>query len=227
MKRGKFIVIEGIDASGKTTQYNLLKGKLKGIKLRSITADFPRYYKSKWGKLVGRYLEGEFGELDEINPHLTVLPYMIDQYTWSRDIGAPWLNKGGWILSNRYFTSNVHQIAKLRAKAQKEFRNWIWPLGYKELGMLKPDLVIFIDTAPSVTMKLNKEKEDRKYLRGKREDIAEDHWGHQKAAYEEYKRTVKMNNWWVSVPGIRDAKKDFSAEIHNNLWNLVRKRLIL
>ena len=46
------------------------------------------------------------------------------------------------ILSNRYFTSNVHQIAKLKTSAQKKYRDWLWPAGYEDLGILKPDLVI-------------------------------------------------------------------------------------
>jgi len=67
-KRGEFIVIEGIDGSGKTRQFKLLEQRLRSIKNKLITTDFPRYYESKWGELVGRFLTGEFGKLEEVNP---------------------------------------------------------------------------------------------------------------------------------------------------------------
>lgn len=225
MTQGKFIVIEGIDGSGKTKQFELLKQRL-GKKHELLTTDFPRYYESKWGELVGRFLAGEFGKLEEVNPYLSVLPYMMDQYTWSRDVGAPWVKKGGWILSNRYFTANVHQIAKLKTINQKKYRDWLWPMGYKELGLLKPDLVIFIDTPPEVARKLNLRKGKRAYIKRKKRDIAENHWEHQKAAYREYKRTVAQNREWVSVAGIQNAGLDYSGKIHEDIWQLVEKKLL-
>jgi dTMP kinase len=220
-KKGLFIVIEGIDGSGKTTQYELLKKKLESLNFRILTAEFPRYYSSTWGKLVGRFLSGEFGDLDKVSPYLAVLTYMMDQYTWSRDIGVPWIRKGGWILTNRYFTSNIHQIAKLKTRAQKAFREWLWPAGYDGLGILRPDLVIFIDTTPRVAKALINNKKERSYLRGKRKDIAEKDWNHQVSAYREYKRAVKAYDWWVEVPGVRNPSQDFSDEIHKNVWKII------
>lgn len=144
-KRGKFIVLEGIDGSGKDTQFRLLQKRFKKEGYRFLLADFPRYYDSRWGELVGHFLAGEFGSLKGVSPYLAALPYMLDEYTWTRDIGIPWIEKGGLIISNRYFTSNVHQIAKLKTSSQKKYRDWLWTAGYKDLGILKPDLVIFVD----------------------------------------------------------------------------------
>jgi len=224
-ERGKFIVFEGIDGSGKTSQFKLLKQKLKGEIYQLLTPNFPRYYESMWGKLVGRFLTGEFGKLDEVSPYLAVLPYMMDQYTWSRDIGIPWIEKGGLILSNRYFTSNVHQVAKLNTTSQKKYRDWLWPMGYKELGLLKPDIVIFVDTKPPVARKLNLKKGVRVYTKRKKRDIAETHWEHQKAAYREYKRMVRNYSWWISVPGVKDVRNDYRDIIQEDIWNIVRKLL--
>lgn len=225
-KRGKLVVIEGIDASGKNTQFKLLQNKLESLNFELLTASFPRYYSSAWGKILGRFLAGEFGELDEVSPYLAVLPYMMDQYTWSRDFGDPWIKKGGWILLNRYFTSNVHQIAKLKTRSQKKFRDWLWPAGYDDFGILRPDLVIFIDTEPSVCKQLNLTKQKREYLKGKKEDIAEKNWDHQVAAYREYQRTVQAHDWWVRVTGVRDAEGDYSNKIHEEIWRISRRRLL-
>ncbi len=122
MKKGKFIVIEGIDSSGKGTQFGLLSKRIKKLGKEVLTADFPRYYSSEWGKMVGQFLIGKFGKFENVDPHLAVLPYMIDQYTWARDIGKPWLQKGGTIVLDRYFTSNVHQVAKYNTLKRKKYR---------------------------------------------------------------------------------------------------------
>lgn len=225
-KRGKFIVLEGIDGSGKDTQFRLLEEKLKKEGYRVLVADFPRYYDSKWGQLAGRFLTGEFGSLEQVSPYLAVLTYMLDEYTWTRDTGLPWIEKGGIILSNRYFTSNVHQIAKLKTSAQKKYRDWLWPAGYKDLGILKPDLVIFVDTPPRVAKELVNTKKKRAYLKTQKKDIQEKKWDHQVSAYREYKRTAKMNRWWVEVSGVKDHRKDFSATIHEDIWKIVTSKIL-
>lgn len=221
--RGKFIVIEGIDSSGKGTQLALLSKKLKVLGKKVLTADFPRYYSSEWGKMVGQYLTGKFGKFENVDPHLAALPYMIDQYTWARDVGKPYLDKGGTIILDRYFTSNVHQVAKNKARAKKEFRNWIWPMGYRELGILKPDLVLFLNVPPNITKYLIKTKEGRNYLNGKKKDNAEKNWKHQWASYKEYLYMTKKEKTWVSVKCMTKNKIDLPKIIHERVWKEVSK----
>jgi len=203
MNKGRFIVIEGVDGSGKATQTRLLEDFLreKIDKDKLLVTAFPRYYTSEWGKLVGDFLSGKFGELKDVSPYLATLTYMLDQYTWSRDIGRKWIEAGGWILSDRYFTSNVHQIAKLNTRAKSDFRKWMWRMGWDELGIMKPDLVVFLDRSPKDSSKLTKKKDGRAYIKGKKRDIAEKDFNHQFRSYQEYLRTVKDNiNWWSAVP---------------------------
>jgi dTMP kinase len=223
MKRGLFIVIEGVDGSGKTTQFELLSGRLKRNTKKVVTADFPRYYDSVWGKMVGDFLKGKYGDFDKTNPYLVVLPYMLDQYTWSRDIGKKMIENGKIILSNRYFTSNNHQIAKLKGVEREKYRKWIWPTGYKQLGILEPDLVLFLDVDPKIAFKLNKTKKNRKYLNGKSEDEAEKRLYHQKAAYKEYKKTAKQFKYWRVIRCITKGKIDSPEVIHDRIWKEVSK----
>ncbi|KKQ43205.1 MAG: thymidylate kinase [Microgenomates group bacterium GW2011_GWC1_37_8] len=217
-KKGKFIVIEGIDSCGKGTQLNLLSKRINNLGKKILTADFPRYYSSEWGKMVGQFLTGKFGRFDVIDPHLAVLPYMIDQYTWARDIGFPWLKKGGNIILDRYFTSNVHQVAKSKTVAKKKYREWLWPMGYKELGILMPDLVLFLNVSPLVTKKLIKTKEDRGYLKGRKKDNAEKNWKHQWAAYREYLYMTKNEESWISIKCMAKGRIEQPEVIHERVW---------
>jgi dTMP kinase len=221
--RGKFIVIEGVDGSGKTTQFDLLYDRIKETQTKIMVVDFPRYYKSIWGKMVGELLIGKYGKFKDVDPHLAVLLYMLDQYTWSRDIGRPWIAKGGWILANRYFTSNVHQIAKLKGGARTKFRNWLWPSGYDDLGIVKPDRVIFLDVSPKVSLKMNKMKKERQYLNGKKQDLAERDREHQKAAYHEYLRTVTTTSYWTKVRCVAKGVTLSPEVIHERVWIQVEK----
>ncbi|OGM11210.1 hypothetical protein A2V80_02565 [Candidatus Woesebacteria bacterium RBG_16_39_8b] len=226
-EKGRFIVIEGADGSGKATQLKLLADKLNSLNKKVLLADFPRYYDSPWGELVGDFLSGKFGKFENVDPHLVVLTYMIDEYTWSRDIGRPWKNNGGMILSNRYFTSNVHQIAKLKTIAKKMYRNWLWRMGYKELGILKPDLVVFLDVPWQIGRKLIKKKKARLYLKGRKKDLAEIDIEHQKSAYQEYLYTVNHHREWIKIRCMSGGELDTPEVIHKRVWKLIDRRFKL
>jgi dTMP kinase len=196
--KGKFIVIEGTDGSGKSVQTQLFKEFLKKHDIALKTDDYPRYETSVWGKLVGRMLTGEFGDLFNISPYLAVLPYMIDEYWGSKQI-KKWVNKGKFVISNRYFTSNVHQVAKLTGEEQNKYRDWLWKTGWEEMKILKPDLVIVLLVDPEVSKDLIKKKGERNYIGGKGEDMAEKNLDHQRATYEEYQRMIKADKTWVAI----------------------------
>lgn len=148
-KRGKFIVIEGIDGSGKDTQTNLLVKKLKesGYKVRNF--DFPQYRKTFFGGAVGRFLKGEFGSLNEVNPYLASIVYAGDRWQAKDEINK-YLGMGYVVVSNRYVLSNLHQASKLKSKKRKEFWDFIENLEYKTYGVPKEDLDLILDVPVEV-----------------------------------------------------------------------------
>ena len=56
MKRGKIIVIEGPDASGKKTQFELLKQSFENMSIPFVTFDFPQYEETAGGILLDKIL---------------------------------------------------------------------------------------------------------------------------------------------------------------------------
>lgn len=229
MTEGKFIVIEGIDGSGKGTQTDLLVDRLKRTNLEVVTDDYPHYESSFWGRHVGRMLAKEFGNPMEVSPYLTALPYMLDEADGSRKIINPALESGKLVISNRYFTSNVHQIAKMRRREEREaYAEWLWKTGYDEMGIVKPNLVIVLLVDPPICRENVKKKAERKYTKGQVMDAAEEDFKHQMLSAEEYKKMVVNNpDWWVLVNCCRDGKLMSPEEINDLVWREIKIREII
>ena len=108
MKKGKFIVIDGTDGSGKATQTKLLVKKLRKEKYKVKLADFPQYNKKSAG-LVEEYLSGKYGTEKNVGPYVASIFYACDRYDASFKI-RKWLKEGNIVISNRYVTANMgHQ----------------------------------------------------------------------------------------------------------------------
>ncbi len=214
--RGKFIVIDGTDGSGKATQLEILRERLikEGNKVETI--DFPRYAESPFGKVVGMFLNGDFGKLNEINPYLIVLPYMLDQYVASRDEIDKWLAEGKIVLANRYVTTNfAHQTSKLKnGAAKKRYKEWLQNAAFNYLKMIEPDLVIILGVDPLIARKLIKKKETRVYTK-KKHDIAEKDLQQQIKTYKEYQKMCRERSNWQIIKCTWDHKikdKEIIAE---------------
>ena len=228
MIKGKFVVIEGIDGAGKGTQTELLVERLKKENKEVIVDDYPHYETSFWGKHVGRMLTGEFGQLFEINPYLAVLPYMLDEEDGSRKIISPALEDGKMVVSNRYFTSNVHQIAKRPENEREIYANWLWEAGYNQMGIKKPDLVLVLLVDPLICKENILKKAERNYTNGKGMDQAEENFNHQMESAKEYKKMAnKEPNLWVLIDCCRDGKLLPKEEINTIIFEEIKKRRIL
>lgn len=157
MNRDKqfFIVIEGIDGSGKATQAELLAQYLNhvaGIKTEKIS--FPRYESEACGP-IKMYLSGKFGSASEVNCYASSILYTVDRYASFREYFGPKMDEGYAIVADRYTESNmVHQASKAPKDKWDEIIDWIADLEYDKVGLPKPDLVIYLDVNPEVSKKL-------------------------------------------------------------------------
>ncbi|MBN1503175.1 dTMP kinase [Candidatus Woesearchaeota archaeon] len=227
MKVGKLIVIEGVDSSGKRTQSELLVKRLTKDGLAVAVADFPQYYDSFYGNLIGRYLRGEFGEVNEISPYLAALLYAGDRLE-ARDTIAKWLKEGKIIVANRYATSNLAFMgAKLKdRKKQDDFMEWVSQLEYNINKIPKPDIVIFLNVPVSITQDWIKNKEKRRYLGNKTKDIHEKDISYLAKVEQIYQRLVQDNDFWIQVDCVEKNKVLSIQEISEKVYSTVKKVLI-
>lgn len=197
-----FIVIEGLDGAGKSTQVELLTQYLmnKGKKCEFI--HFPTTDSEIYGDLISRFLRAEFGSLEQVNPYLVALLFAGDRYNLSKDINK-WLKDGKTVINDRYVYSNIgFQCAKLSSqKDVDKLFEWIFNLEFNYFKIPKPDLSIFLDVPFSFTkMRLteNRKGDDRKYLQGKI-DIHEANLDFQKKVRETYLIAIEKDDKFIRV----------------------------
>jgi dTMP kinase len=185
----KLFVIEGLDGSGKSTQINLLKDFLLSNGISCEYLHFPRTENPFFGELIARFLRGEFGSLNEVNPYLVAMLYAGDRKDAS-DLISSWLKKGKTVILDRYTYSNIaYQCAKFSDKNQRdELMNWILRLEFEHFAIPIPDLNIFLDVPFSFTknrLTVSRTGLDRTYLNGST-DIHESSLKFQKNVREMY-----------------------------------------
>lgn len=171
-----FIVLEGLDGAGKSTQVRMLREFLRSRGLESEYIHFPRFDAPVYGELIARFLRGEFGGVNQVDPYLVALLFAGDRAEAGPQIRR-WLADGKAVVLDRYVYSNVgFQCAKLADAAQRRrLAKWILDLEFGHNALPHPDLSLFLDVPFSFTeRKLSETRrgDDRAYLLGG-EDIHE------------------------------------------------------
>jgi len=190
---GRIIAIEGADGSGKATQSKLLFNNLKKKRLQALMLAFPNY-NSLTGKLVKKYLNNKFGDLE---PALAAVLYAGNRLEFKNRINKALLQRKTVII-NRYVGSNqIHQASRIHKVDRKKFINWIEDLEYKSFGLPKADLTIFLSVPTSFTKKLV-------IKRGNKADILEVDQKHQEAALTQGRSLAKLKGWKIIECVVRD-----------------------
>lgn len=198
----KLFVIEGVDGAGKSTQIKLLKDFFSNKGYACEYLHFPRTETPFFGELIARFLRGEFGSLNEVDPYLVAMLYAGDRKDASTMINN-WLSEEKIVLLDRYTYSNIaYQCAKLKDQpAQDRLMRWILSLEFDHFSIPKPDLNIFLDVPFAFAEKnLSKTRtgNDRNYLNGNR-DIHEESMTFQKMVRDIYLRVSGTDNRLVVV----------------------------
>lgn len=193
----KLFVIEGVDGAGKSTQIKLLGDFFSRKGYNCEYLHFPRTEAPYFGELIARFLRGEFGSLNDVDPYLVAMLYAGDRKDAS-DMISSWLKEGKIVLLDRYTYSNIaYQCAKLQdITAQDQLMKWILYLEFNHFAIPQPDLNIFLDVPFAFTQrKLSNTRtgDDRAYLNGTR-DIHEESLAFQKKVRDIYLKVAQTDD---------------------------------
>lgn len=185
----RFLVIEGLDGSGKSTQLKLLREHLRENGVQYKYLHFPRLEEGVYGQLIARFLRGEMGANDMVDPYLVALIFAGDRADASVQI-RKWMEEGNLVIVDRYVYSNIaFQCAKLdELKDQERLRDWILEFEFEYNRLPRPDLNLYLNVPFDFTkaqLNLDRNGEDRAYLRGER-DIHEENIDFQERVRQVY-----------------------------------------
>lgn len=230
MQKGKLVVIDGIDGSGKATQVKILKNRLtkEGFKVKTI--DFPKYDTNFFGKLIGEFLTGKYGDFVKMNSRAVSVLYAADRYESSSEI-KKWLESGCVVIADRYATANqIHQGGKISdLKERKDFMKWLDKMEYGVFKIPKPDLVLYLDVPYEVSKARLQEKaaiDKKKYLKGGK-DIVEENLRYLKDSRASALLLAKENKNWVKVECCSGKVCMNPDEVGEEVYKVVKKRLHL
>jgi dTMP kinase len=228
---GKFIVFEGIDGSGKSTQAKLLIKQLEREGYQTAFIDFPQYGKKSAG-LVEEYLNGKYGKAEQVGPYRASIFYACDRYDASFQI-REWLGQGKVVVADRYIGSNIgHQGGKIKNKKErKKFLRWLYNLEYGLFEIPKPDFSFILKVPPKIARSLSgkitdAEKKAKKkiYLGRKKRDIHEKDLGHlintersYLEAAQEFPQSFKV------IESFRQKRLLSPQELHQEIWEMIKK----
>ncbi len=214
---GKLLVLEGLDASGKETQAELLYNRLLKDGENIIKVNFPNYEEES-SVPVKIYLSGELGKSAyDVNPYAASTFFAVDRYISYKKHWEGFYKQGGIVLCDRYTTSNApHNGSKLSGKEREEYFSWLYDFEFKKMELPKPDVVFFLDMPVEFSEKLMETRKN-KFDQSEEKDIHERDRNYLKECYLAAKEAVSHYGWQV-IPCVSEGKLRTIEEIHNEIY---------
>lgn len=225
--RGLFLVLEGGDGSGKSSQIALLEEffRKSGLHVRAI--HFPRLDVRPYGTMIAEFLRGEYGSVDSVHPKLAALVYALDRAQAADELKSA-VAAGEVVICDRYIFSNIaYQCAKVRdPHARDALADWIERLEYGSHAIPRPGLTLYLDVPiefARANLRAEREGADREYLKGGR-DIHEASDSLQMRVREEFVRLAAEHAGEMGVVDCRgdDGRIADKATIHSRILDALR-----
>ena len=219
---GKLIVIEGTDGSGKSTQFRLLTQRLNQEGHVYQTLKFPQYSEPS-SALIRMYLGGEFGSNpSDVNAYAASAFYAVDRYASYKKVWGQWYESGGLVVCDRYTTSNaVHQASKEPEHLRSEFLGWLYDFEYKNLGLPRPDLTLYLDVPTDFTEQMMRRREADTNTAA---DIHEKDTDYLSLCRRTGRDAAAYYGWTV-IECIRGSKMRSIEDIHEEIYRHVQRCL--
>lgn len=216
--KGRIITIEGSDGAGKETQKNLLVKNLKSQGYKVKTLSFPDY-STFFGAVTKEYLNGNFGQLADIHPKLSSLPYSLDRSQY-KELILTWLRNGGNWIFDRYMESNWgHQASRLNGNDRINLIKWLEEAETTHLGLPPSDLVAYLDLPVEWSQKAM-EKEARK------KDLHESNLEYQLRVQETYRSIASIRDNWSIIDCLKANYRELPREQQRLTIEEVNERLM-
>ena len=226
VKKGKLIVIDGTDGSGKTTQANLLIKHLRrdGRKVKFI--HFPRYEDNFCGKFIAHCLSEQYYNWVNIHPKIASVVYAADRWE-SKEKVQNWIDQGYIVVTDRYISSNqIHQAGKIaNVKKRKAFIKWLAEMEYKVFKIPTPDLSVYLSLPLYMVLKLIKDrnyKGTRAYL-GSKKDVHEKDKRFLKNSIKSALWLTKTQKNWLKIECMQKGKLKSFPAIHEEIYEKIKK----
>ena len=173
-QKGKFIVFEGLDGAGKSTQTKLLFNFLKTQGRETVKIDFPQHGERS-SAMVDDYLNGKYGTAEQVGPYIASVFYACDRYDASFKI-KEWLQQGKIVIADRYLASNIgHQGGKISGEIErKKYYDWLYNFEYNLFGIPRPNKNIILKTSVEFSKKLSNKITDQEKIDKRKAYLADD-----------------------------------------------------
>ncbi len=226
VKKGKLIVIDGTDGSGKATQIDLLIKHLKKDGHKVKVVDFPEYYSNFFGKFIGHCLSEQYYNFVKIHPKIASVLFAADRFE-SGDKIKKWLQAGNIVVANRYASANqIHQGGKItNTKKRESFLTWLAEMEYGVFKIPTPDAVFYLSVPIPIVMKLIAErnkKNTRAYL-GKKKDVHEKDVKHMENSRKSALWLAKTQKGWIKIECVKNGEMEIRENIHEEIYEKIKK----
>ncbi len=214
------IVIEGIDGSGKGTQAQQLTERLAATGRRVQLLSFPRYRETLFGHAIGDFLNGRFGQLNEVHPFLASVLYAADRFE-SRSVLTDALQQSDVVICDRYVPSNLaHQGAKLEGAERDELLRTIERIEFGVFALPRPSLVVLLNVPVDIAQRNIAAKKPRSYT-DKAADLQEADAGYLQRVRDVYLQLATTDPIWQRVESVRAGKQRSITEIGDDILGRV------
>lgn len=218
------IVIEGIDGSGKGTQAQQLTERLSAAGRRVRLLSFPRYRETLFGHAIGDFLNGRFGQLEEVHPFLAAVLYAADRFE-SKSVLSDALQHSDVVVCDRYVPSNLaHQGAKLDGAEREELMRTIERIEFEVFGLPRPSQVVLLDVPVEIAQRNIAAKKPRNYTE-KTADLQEADSGYLQRVRDVYLQLAAVNSNWQKVESVHASEQRSIAQIGDEIFDRVQSAL--
>lgn len=220
------IAIEGIDGSGKGTQARELQRRLTAAERSAALLSFPRYAETLFGGLIGDYLNGRLGTLEQVHPLLASLLFAGDRFE-SLGVLRDALQRHDVVILDRYVASNIaHQAARAPARSAELISHYgperlatlIEQIEHGVFGLPRADLTILLDIPAASAVELIARKKPRDYTE-QAADLHEADVAYLDSVRRMYLKLAEGKGDWRTIPVVQSGGVRAIAEIAEEIYD--------